>query len=194
MNGVTSFQEIILSSGVFRRETASGFYPWGKVDSPRKRVAEGLCGWRHGNSFPMTQSAQSHRQMRSIQLCSKAVFYVFVFGSIHDSTTMQNLSPGFFPQNGGLRSVLSIPAIHTIISRCFLGLCEVCTFVAEKRRYIMKLVVEFLMSICHGVVVFVSCIGKLPRKLWRFNKKHHCISFDNNSIDSLYDWDDDDDF
>ena len=36
----TSFQEFILSSGVFRRETASGFYPWGKVDSPRKRVAE----------------------------------------------------------------------------------------------------------------------------------------------------------
>ena len=32
--------EIILSSGVFRRVTASGFYPWGKVDSPRKRVAE----------------------------------------------------------------------------------------------------------------------------------------------------------
>ena len=26
------FQEIILSSGVFRRETASGFYPWGNVD------------------------------------------------------------------------------------------------------------------------------------------------------------------
>ena len=42
----TSFQEIILSSGVFRRETASGFYPWGKVEGPRKRVAEGLCGWR----------------------------------------------------------------------------------------------------------------------------------------------------
>ena len=75
----TSFQEIIISSGVFRRETASGFYPWSKVESPRKRVAEGLCGWRHGNSFPMTQSAQSHRQMRSIPLCSKAVFYVFVF-------------------------------------------------------------------------------------------------------------------
>ena len=74
----TSFQEIMLSSGVFRRETASGFYPWGKVDSPRKRVVEGLCGWRHGNSFPMTQSAQSHRQMRSIPLCPKAVFYVFV--------------------------------------------------------------------------------------------------------------------
>ena len=76
---VAFFQEIILSSGVFRRETASGFYPWGNVDSPRKRVAEGLCGWRHGNSFPMTQSAQSLRQMRSIPRCSKAVFYVFCF-------------------------------------------------------------------------------------------------------------------
>ncbi len=79
LEDTTSFREIILSSGVFRRETASGFYPWGKVDSPRKRVAEGLCGWRHGNSFPMTQSAQSHRQMRSIPLCSKAVFLCFCF-------------------------------------------------------------------------------------------------------------------
>ena len=87
------YQENILSSGVFRRETASGFYPWGKVDSPRKRVAEGLCGWRHGNSFPMTQSAQLHRQMRSIPLCPKAVFYVFVFGPIHDSTTLLNPPP-----------------------------------------------------------------------------------------------------
>ena len=58
---------------------ASGFYPWGNVVSPPKRVAEGLCGWWHGNSFPMTQSAQSHRQMRSIPFCSKAVFYVFCF-------------------------------------------------------------------------------------------------------------------
>ena len=87
------YQEFILSSVFFRRETASGFYPWGKVEGPRKRVAEGLCGWRHGNSFPMTQDAQSHRQMRSIPLCPKAVFYVFVFDSIHDSATMHNLSP-----------------------------------------------------------------------------------------------------
>ena len=79
----TSFQEIIISSGVFRRETASGFYPWSKVESPRKRVAERLCGWRHGNSFPMTQSAQSHRQMRSIPLCSKAVFFCFLFPSMY---------------------------------------------------------------------------------------------------------------
>ena len=82
--------------GFFRRETASGFYTWGKVGGPRKRVAEGLCGWRHGNSFPMTQSTQSHRQMRSIPLCSKAVFYVFVFDFTHDSETMHNLCPGLF--------------------------------------------------------------------------------------------------
>ena len=91
------YQEIMLLSGVFRRETASGFYPWGNVVSPRERVAEGLCGWRHGNSFPMTQSAQSHRQMRSIPLCPKAVFYVFVFDSIHDSATMYNHCPSNFP-------------------------------------------------------------------------------------------------
>ena len=34
------YQEIMLSSWVFRRETASGFYPWCKVECPRKRVAE----------------------------------------------------------------------------------------------------------------------------------------------------------
>ena len=38
----------------------------------------------------MTQSAQSHRQMRSIPRCFKAVFYVFV--SIHDSVTMHGVS------------------------------------------------------------------------------------------------------
>ena len=115
----TSFQEIILSSGVFRRETASGFYPWSKVEGPRKRVAEWLCGWRHGNSFPMTQSAQSHRQMRSIPLCSKAVFYVFVFDSIHDSTTLHNLSPAIFHWAALIRSYgASFACMElTIISR-----------------------------------------------------------------------------
>ncbi|MDD7500023.1 MAG: hypothetical protein SPK60_01120, partial [Sodaliphilus sp.] len=34
----TSYQEIILSLGVFRRETASSFYPWGNVVSPRERA------------------------------------------------------------------------------------------------------------------------------------------------------------
>ena len=92
----TSYQEIILPSVFFRRETASGFYPWCNVECPRERVAEGLCGWRHGNSFPMTQSTQSLRQMRSIPHCSKAVFYVFVFDSIHNSATLHNLSPQIF--------------------------------------------------------------------------------------------------
>ena len=111
----TFYQENILLSGVFRRETASGFYPWGKVDSPRKRVAEGLCGWRHGNSFPMTQSAQSHRQMRSIPLCPKAVFYVFVFDSIHDSATMHNLYPRVFPLNQNCKAIERslVIAMHT---------------------------------------------------------------------------------
>ena len=81
---------------VFSQLTASVFYPWGNVVSPRERVPEGLCGWRHGNSFPMTQSAQSLRQMRSIPHCSKAVFYVFVFGSIYDSAILHNLSPEIF--------------------------------------------------------------------------------------------------
>ena len=91
------YQEIILSPGFFRRETASGFYPWGNVVSPRERVAEGLCGWRHGNSFPMAQNAQSHRQMRSIPHCPKAVFYVFVFHSIHNSAIKLIIAPLFFP-------------------------------------------------------------------------------------------------
>ena len=104
----TSFREIILLSGVFRRERANGFYPWSNVVSPRKRVAEGLCSWRHG----LTQSAQSHRQMRSIPRCFKAVFYVFVFGPIHDSATMQTLSPGLFPlSRKNKRKCLSIFAI-----------------------------------------------------------------------------------
>ena len=100
------YQEFMLSSGVFRRETASGFYPWGNVVGPRKRVAEGLCGWWHGNSFPMTQSAQSLRQMRSIPRWSKAVFYVFVFDSIHEPATMPNLFPEIFYQWKNLQCFL----------------------------------------------------------------------------------------
>ena len=80
--------------------TASGFYPWGNVVSPLERVAEGLGGWRHGNPFSMTQSAQSLRQMRSIPHRSKAVFYVFVFDYIHNSATLHNLSPGIFHWTG----------------------------------------------------------------------------------------------
>ena len=84
------------------------------MDSPRKRVAEGLCGWRHGNSFPMTQSAQSHRQMRSIPHCPKAVFHVFVFDSILNSAIMQNLSPQKFPTES--IKILFAPIIDAVRS------------------------------------------------------------------------------
>ena len=40
LGDLTQLLKSFFSSGVFRRETASGFYPWGKMDSPRKRVAE----------------------------------------------------------------------------------------------------------------------------------------------------------
>ena len=96
----------------FRRETASGFYPWGNVVSLSERVAEGLCGWRHGNSFPMTQSAQSLRQMRSIPRCSKAVFYVFVFDSIHNSITLHNLSPQIFHRSKKAQPIILIIQIQ----------------------------------------------------------------------------------
>ena len=72
------YQENILSSWVFRRETASGFYPWGNVEGPRKRVAEGLCGWRHGNSFPMSQSAQSYAKWEAFHIAPR-LFFMFLF-------------------------------------------------------------------------------------------------------------------
>ena len=65
----TSFQEILLSSGVFRRETASGFYPWGNVVSPRERAHH----------------------------IAPRLFFMFLFLIyIHDSATLHNLSPGMF--------------------------------------------------------------------------------------------------
>ena len=82
--------------GFFAVKRRAVFILWTKWIALVSGWRMGLCGWRHGNSFPMTQSAQSHRQMRSIPRCSKAVFYVFVFDSIHDSSTMHNLSPRLF--------------------------------------------------------------------------------------------------
>ena len=49
--------------------------------------------------FQCRKVAQSLRQMRSIPLCSKAVFYVFVFDYIHDSAIMKNR---FFCEGGDL--------------------------------------------------------------------------------------------
>ena len=127
----TSFQEIILSSGVFRRETARGFYPWGNVECPRKRVPEGLCGWRHGNSFPMTQSAQPHRQMRSIPLCSKAVFYVFVSVPptfIHWTII---IAPSNFPLS---QSTSPQKAKKTALAEDKCASCEGCVYIKMERR------------------------------------------------------------
>ena len=60
-------------------------------------------GWRREcvvggmeTCFQWRKVAQSLRQMRSIPHCSKAVFNVFVFDSIHNSATMHNLYPEIF--------------------------------------------------------------------------------------------------
>ncbi|MCI6747392.1 MAG: hypothetical protein MR602_01990 [Bacteroidales bacterium] len=45
MGDTTSFQEIILSSGVFRRETASGFYPFGDATDLPSEVGVGDVVW-----------------------------------------------------------------------------------------------------------------------------------------------------
>ena len=74
----TSFQEIILSSGFFRRETAIGFYPWGNVEGPRKRVSEGMCGWRHGNSFPMTKAHSRTAKCEAFHVAPR-LFFMFLF-------------------------------------------------------------------------------------------------------------------
>ena len=47
---------------------------------------------KHSNFWSLAYTNQKNRPFG----CSKAVFYVFVFDSIHDSTTMHNLSPEIF--------------------------------------------------------------------------------------------------
>ena len=56
-------------------------------------LAGRLCALRHWKRVSTPSTTQSLRQMRSIPRCSKAVFYVFVFGPIHDSTTLLNPPP-----------------------------------------------------------------------------------------------------
>ena len=59
--------------------TASGFYPWGNVVSPRKRVAVGLCGWRHGklvsNAAKRTVAPPNAKHSTLLQGC----FFMFLF-------------------------------------------------------------------------------------------------------------------
>ena len=137
--------------------TASGFYPWGNVECPRERVAEWLCGWRHGNSFPMTQSAQSLRQMRSIPHCSKAVFYVFVFYSIDDSATKHNLSPQIFhwsqfaPQKNGRHILLCTRLWNRTLSLYTICMCRWCL---------------------NEFIIYRGNMYIIPLKLWR----HICVA------------------
>ena len=89
------YQEIIISSGVFHRETASGFCPFGDVIGH-------VRGWRRdcvvggmelvSNDARRTVAPPNAKHSTLPQGC----FYVFVFDSIHDSATMHNLSPKIF--------------------------------------------------------------------------------------------------
>ena len=74
---VASYQEIIISSGVFRRETASGFYPWGKVDSPRKRVAEGCVVGGMENRFHWRKAHIRTAKCEAFHVAPRLFFYVF---------------------------------------------------------------------------------------------------------------------
>ena len=75
----TSFQEIIISSGVFRRETASGFYPWGKVDSPSLEGGGGivwLAAWKLvSNGAKRTIAPPNAKHSTLLQGC----FFRFLF-------------------------------------------------------------------------------------------------------------------
>lgn len=54
--------------------------------------------------------------------------------------------------------------------------------------------VAFGIAIGSAVLILVVLIGrKFFGKAWRYNKKHHLIAFNDNSVDSLYAWDEDDD-
>lgn len=52
----------------------------------------------------------------------------------------------------------------------------------------------FGIAIGSAVLILVALFGrKFFGKVWRYNKKHHLIAFNDNSVDSLYAWDEDDD-
>ena len=54
--------------------------------------------------------------------------------------------------------------------------------------------VAFGIDIGSAVLILVVLFcKKFFCKAWRYNKKHHLIAFNDNSVDSLYAWDEDDD-
>lgn len=53
----------------------------------------------------------------------------------------------------------------------------------------------FCIATGSAVLILVVLFSrKFFGKAWRYNKKHHLIAFNDNSVDSLYAWDEDDDF
>ena len=77
--GIAPFQEIILSLGVFRRETASGFYPWCKVEGPRR-------GWRRdcvvGGMETRFQWRKAHNRTAKCEAFHVAPRLFFMFLSL----------------------------------------------------------------------------------------------------------------
>ena len=54
--------------------------------------------------------------------------------------------------------------------------------------------VAFGIAIGSAVLILVVLFcKKFFCKSWRYNKNHHLIAFNYNSVDSLYAWDEDDD-
>ena len=52
----------------------------------------------------------------------------------------------------------------------------------------------FCIAIGSAVLILVVLFCRnFFGKAWRYNKKHHLIAFNDNSVDSLYAWDEDDD-
>lgn len=52
----------------------------------------------------------------------------------------------------------------------------------------------FVIAVGSAVLILVALFGrKFFGKAWRYNKKHNLIAFNDNSVDSLYAWDEDDD-
>lgn len=55
---------------------------------------------------------------------------------------------------------------------------------------------EMAFCIATGSAVLILVVlfcRKFFCNVWRYNKKHHFIAFNDNSVDSLYAWDEDDD-
>ncbi len=56
----------------------------------------------------------------------------------------------------------------------------------------MKIVKGLLKIVCNAFVLTGKWVWKQLCKIWKFNKKHHCITYDDDdSLENLYDWDDD---